>query len=268
MAGRDEAVHAAELALSRRYPEADAAFVAGSIVRGEGTRPSDVDLVVLYTSLPNARRESFESAGLPVETFVHDGLTLSWFLENDARNGHAAIPGMVAEGVVIGPRTGEALACRSWLARGSGLLAPRRLEALRYDVTDKMDDLLGDRSRVEIIAIGTALYRPLSELALRRRGSRSGAGKWIPRLLRQADPTFAARFEDAFDILFQVGDGALALAVALAEAELAAVGGRLFDGYVPRKPTRRNGRPRARSRPSGDTSETTRLSRDRRAAPT
>ncbi len=57
MAGRDEAVHAAELALSRRYPEADAAFLAGSIVRGDSARLSDVDLVVLYASLPNARRD-------------------------------------------------------------------------------------------------------------------------------------------------------------------------------------------------------------------
>jgi hypothetical protein len=184
MPGRDEAVHAAELALSRRYPEADAAFVAGSIVRGEGTRLSDVDLVVLYASLPNARRESFECGGLPVEAFVHDGLTLSWFLENDARNGHAAILGMVAEGVVIGPRTEEALAwqafCRAWLARGPGPLESGRTDALRYDITDKVDDLAGDRSRAETIAIGAALYRPLAELALRRRGSWSGLGHHPP----------------------------------------------------------------------------------------
>jgi len=60
---------------SDRYPDAVAVFAAGSIVRGEGTASSDLDLVVVHASLPCAYRESFRFDGYPVEAFVHDDLT-------------------------------------------------------------------------------------------------------------------------------------------------------------------------------------------------
>jgi len=63
-----------------KYPEAKVIFLAGSIVRGEGTPYSDLDLVVIFDKLPAAYRESFYSQGLPVEAFVHDPETLNYFL--------------------------------------------------------------------------------------------------------------------------------------------------------------------------------------------
>jgi len=55
-------------------------LLAGSIVRGEGTPHSDLDLVVIFDRLPNAYRESFYFGDLPVEAFVHDPETLNYFL--------------------------------------------------------------------------------------------------------------------------------------------------------------------------------------------
>ena len=85
-----------------RYKEAIATFAAGSIVRGEATPFSDLDLVVVYAQLPGAYRESFRFDGYPVEAFVHDPSTLHYFfLEVDRLSGVPALPQMVVEGIEI-----------------------------------------------------------------------------------------------------------------------------------------------------------------------
>lgn len=63
----------------KRYRDATAVRAAGSLVRGEGTAYSDLDLVVVYARLPAAYRESFVFEGFPVEAFVHDPETLEYF---------------------------------------------------------------------------------------------------------------------------------------------------------------------------------------------
>ena len=52
---------------SEKYPDADVIFLAGSVIRGEGTRTSDLDVVVAYNSLPNARRDSYRYGDWPVD---------------------------------------------------------------------------------------------------------------------------------------------------------------------------------------------------------
>jgi predicted nucleotidyltransferase len=42
----------------RRYPDASVVFAAGSLVRGEGTAYSDLDLVVVYPAVPTAVKAS------------------------------------------------------------------------------------------------------------------------------------------------------------------------------------------------------------------
>ena len=42
---------AARVICSQRYPDAAVAFAAGSLMRGEGTPYSDLDLVVVYLGL-------------------------------------------------------------------------------------------------------------------------------------------------------------------------------------------------------------------------
>jgi hypothetical protein len=64
--------------LGARFPTALCGFAAGSLIRGDGTEGSDLDLVVLVERLPGAFRQSFTFEGLPVEAFVHDGETLAY----------------------------------------------------------------------------------------------------------------------------------------------------------------------------------------------
>jgi predicted nucleotidyltransferase len=58
-----------------KYPQANAIFLAGSVVRGEGTSTSDLDLVVVFDHLSCAYRDSYFYEKQPVEAFVHDPQT-------------------------------------------------------------------------------------------------------------------------------------------------------------------------------------------------
>jgi len=227
-----EALAIAEAVFTSRYEGAAFAYAAGSIIRGEGTYLSDLDLVVVYDHLEAARRESFIAGKVPVEAFVHDRRTLAWFVNEDVARGQPSILNMIAEGIVIGPAQDQAEALRmdvsGRLAKGPFPLSLTALNALRYEITDAVDDLRGDRTTGENMAIGALLHPKLVELSLRGRGRWNGAGKWAPRLLGEIDAELPVRFETAFRALFSNGDAGPV--IALAEAELAPHGGRLFDG--------------------------------------
>lgn len=227
-----EALAIAETVLKTRYPDAAFAFVAGSIMRGQGTLLSDIDLVVVHDHVQAARRESFLAQGIPVEAFVHDQSTLTWFINEDAKRGRPSMPNMVVEGVLIGPACDAVHALRQHAAdrleSGPASLTPQALNLLRYEITDAIDDLRGVRPASEIMAIGAQLHARLVELALRGRGRWYGSGKWAPRLLNAVDPALAAQFDDAFRTLFVSGNAEVL--IRLADGELAPHGGFLFDG--------------------------------------
>lgn len=229
----EKVLQIAQTALGTLFAGAGAAFVAGSLMRSDGTATSDIDLVVLYSSLPQARRESFLFEGIPIEAFVHDAATLRWFLREDIRGGKPALLGMLADSQIIGPEPQMAMPwqaeARSLLHQGPDALSTEQLDRLRYQVTDRIDDLRGAKTASDQLAIGTSLYEPLAELVLRGQGSWAAKGKWIPRLLIKLDAQLASAFETAFEQLFRKED-ASAL-IAFAEKELARYGGPLFASY-------------------------------------
>jgi len=229
---------AAEEAATRlreeRYPDADVLLLAGSVVRGEATASSDLDVVVIRSRVEHAYRESLHFGGWPVEVFVHDPETLHhFFTEVDRPTGVVPLAYMVAEGIEL-PETTLLGGTLQWLARqvieaGPPALDPAALRTRRYVVTDLVDDLRAPRSDAERVAIGVRLHDALAELYLRSRGQWSARGKHVPRALAAADPEFAARFVAAFDALFVRRDAAPVLA--LAAQALAPLGGFLFAGH-------------------------------------
>lgn len=102
-------------------------FLAGSIVRGEGTPFSDLDLVVIFKRLPAAYRESFYCQGFPVEAFVHDPEMLNYFLhEADRSSGIPSLTQMVLEGAEI-PKANELSRSLKQLAASAMELRPSHL---------------------------------------------------------------------------------------------------------------------------------------------
>lgn len=229
------AITQAALAIrSQRFPDAAAMFAAGSIVRGEATPFSDLDLVVVYGRLDRAYRESFRFDGWPVEAFVHDPATLEYFfLEVDRPTGIPALPQMVVEGIEI-PSPNE-LSRRlkqraaEVLTAGPPALDEDTERRMRYFVSDLVDDLRSPRSRDELAAAGARLYEQLADYHLRRRGHWSGKGKAIPRVLRRVDAELSAAYCEAFDTLFTQSDATAV--IRLAESLMQEAGGPLFEGY-------------------------------------
>jgi hypothetical protein len=227
----ETAMEAAKAVLATRYPDAAFAIVAGSIIRGQGTTMSDIDLVVVFDHLDAAWRESFVSDGFPVEAFVHDQETLNWFIDQDIQYGYPVLITMIAEGRVIGENTDLAVTLQkdaaNILNKGPTPLAGPRLDALRYEITDLLDDLRGERSYAELRAIGAKLFQPLADLILLGRGTWSGRGKWAPRLLGRLEGDILEKFDHAFQ---QLAGGNCGPVVRMTESELALHGGALFAG--------------------------------------
>jgi hypothetical protein len=216
-----------------RYAGARVVFLAGSVMRGEATPASDLDLVVVYERLPNAYREAFVYEGWPVETFVHDVGTLEEFFELDRRGGVPSLLSMVSEGLEVPEACefsdGWKCRARELLKAGPPAWDEEELTLRRFRLTDWVDDMKFPRSPEELVATGAWLYKDAAEFYFRTRGLWSAHSKTIPRRLREADADFAERFLRAFDALFtEKRPGA---AAALVAELLEPFGGFLFEGF-------------------------------------
>ncbi len=230
----DRFISAAKSIRDERYADATVVFAAGSVMRGEGTGYSDLDLVVIYPSLPCAYRESFRFQDLPVEAFVHDPETLHYFfLEVDRPSGVPSLPRMVVEGIEIpGPnetsRSLKELAA-SVIAMGPPALSFADHQKLRYGITDLMDDLRAPRSVCEVVGTGSQLFEALADYYFRSNGLWSARGKSIPRALTLANAELCARYCTSFESLFKKGE--VDAVIALGEELLQPGGGPLFAGH-------------------------------------
>jgi len=230
---RIEPIEAARRIFRERYEGARVLFLAGSLMRGEATPTSDLDIVVVYERLPNAYREAFVYEGWPVEAFVNDAETVEHFFESDRRRGLPAMMSMLMEGVEIP----EASEFSSELKRraseifeaGPPPLGEDEMHLRRYRLTDWVDDIRHPRSPEELVATGAYLYSDAADFFFRSRNLWSSHSKTIPRRMREADALFAERFRHAFDALFAEKNNAPA--IVLVEELLAPFGGILFDGF-------------------------------------
>ncbi|EJT04790.1 nucleotidyltransferase domain-containing protein [Rhizobium sp. CCGE 510] len=231
------ALAAARRCVASRFAGAAFAYVAGSLMRGDGTAFSDIDLVVVFPSLERAWRESFTEDGFLVEAFVHDEQTLAHYLHADAESGCPVMVTMVATGSIVGPDFDSAhivqAKAANMLAAGPKPLAGASYEMLRYHVTDLADDLRGSRRPEEIAAIAAQLYQKLADLILLGRGAWTGRGKWAPRLIRELNAELAIEFDAAFRL---AAGGDAARFLALADCELGLHGGRYFEGFRQQAP--------------------------------
>ena len=232
---RDESVeNLAEITkeiLQTKYPLAEFAFLAGSIIRGEGTKYSDLDIVIIFENLPNAYRESFYFQGFPVETFVHTPETLNYFFELDGKDQNPSLAVMVVEGIVVPTETdlsNKLKRLAESVLENPPKITKKEIDKLRYGITDLLDDIRDPLSKETLIGAGTGLYSILAEFFLRTNGHWSARRKAIPRYLRKANPEFAERFCDGFEELFGVGKADKI--IKLAEEVLAKHGGVYFDG--------------------------------------
>lgn len=231
---KEAARNLAEAIRVERYPEASAFFLGGSIIRGEGTEHSDLDIVVIFQHVPAAYRESFLHSGTPVEAFVHDPATLAYFFnEVDRPSGVPSLPAMICEGIPLPESSAFSDSLKrlaqAVLDQGPPPWDSERIDQSRYHITGLVDDLRDVRPRAQTTAVGAELYSALADHIFRSRGIWSATGKAIPRRLQELSPTLAQNFETAFSQLF--GECQVEAAITLAEDVLRSEGGWLFEGY-------------------------------------
>jgi hypothetical protein len=245
MAPRPPPTHVAEKLWRDRFSGALAIFCAGSVVRGEQTPHSDLDIVVLLDSVPNAWRESMVVDAWPVELFVHDLETLAHFVQEDCEHRRPSLPDMIANAVVVPRPSSLSDRVQAW-ARAILQRPPHSSQAAlddnRYFISDLLDDLRDQRPRPELVAIASRLYEQLGSFLLSSHDRWSGAGKHLPRRLLDLDPSLAQAFHRAFDALFIDSDPQPL--ISFTERVLEPFGGPLFDGYRRDAPaTARGARP-------------------------
>jgi predicted nucleotidyltransferase len=234
-----DVINRSQRLVKERFQNADAAFLSGSILSGENTPESDYDFVVVYQQLDCAFRESFIFEGRKIETFNHDLQTLLYFFEKIDRR-IPALASMIDQGLIVKNENGiadrvKALA-HQLLILGPDPVLSEEIEDMRYKITDLCDDLKYPASYEESIAIAAKLYPVLADFFLRTRGYWSADGKMIPRAIRQIDPEFALKFNEAFRLLYQ--SEMTYGVIKLAEELLEDYGGTLFDGYIRKAPSK------------------------------
>jgi predicted nucleotidyltransferase len=217
--------------LHTRYSSSEFAFLSGSIIRGEGTPFSDLDIVVIFVDLPNAFRESFYVRDFPVETFVHTPETLNYFFEQDAKQGIPSLPQMIVEGVAVPNETelsNKLKTLANKVLQNPPKLPTEKLDMIRYGITNLIDDLREPRSKEELTATATELYNVLADFYFRANGLWSAQNKAIPRLLQKNDSKLCRKYCESFEELFI--SGKQQKVIKLTEKILEPHGGFLFEG--------------------------------------
>ncbi|OZM56842.1 nucleotidyltransferase [Lottiidibacillus patelloidae] len=229
---RLSALEAAKKFIEEYFPTCDAALLAGSVVRGEATATSDLDIVIFNESLPNCYRESMVVFDWPIEVFVHNLTTYKQYIESDKKRARPSLPRMVTEGIVMkdnGRLIEIKKEAKALLAKGPDKWSAQTIQMKLYFITDTLDDFLGATDRAEEIFIANALAEHIHEFVLRTNNQWVGSSKWVIRALKQYDEAFTASFIDAFDSFYKTGEKSKV--EILVDAVLAPYGGRLFAGF-------------------------------------
>jgi hypothetical protein len=225
-------IEAAQLFISKHFPNCQGALLAGSVVRGEATETSDLDIVVFDENFLSSYRESLNDFGWAIEVFVHNLTSYQQFFADDCKRARPSMPRMVSEGIVIkdeGILDAIKKEASDLLNKGPEKWSVQTIRTKRYFITDTLDDFIGCSNRSEEIFIANTLAELVSEFVLRSNCQWIGASKWIVRSLRQYDEEFAEHFVEAFDGYYRTGEKNSI--IQLVDTILQPYGGRLFDGF-------------------------------------
>ncbi|MBN8208141.1 nucleotidyltransferase domain-containing protein [Bacillus sp. NTK071] len=227
-----EVVQTAKKLVLSTFPSCEAAFLAGSVVRAEATKTSDLDIVVFDLSVSASYRESFFHKGWPVEWYVHNLQSYQFFYEEDCKRARPSLPRMVSEGIILQDNESAIRLqeeATSLLQKGPEKWGEETIVMKRYFLTDVLDDFIGATNRGEELFCAATLAEQLHEFFLRTNNQWIGSSKWIVRALKQYDSNFAEEFVKAFDHYYIMREKEAV--ILLVDQVLAPFGGRLFDGF-------------------------------------
>ncbi|BCA31964.1 nucleotidyltransferase domain-containing protein [Bacillus cereus] len=228
-----KAIDAAQNIITLQFSNCDVALLGGSVARGEATKTSDLDIVIVDQSLTSCYRESFYSNGWPVEVFVHNFETYKTFFKMDCDRGRPSLPQLVSEGIAL---KGEKeiveklkKEANDLLHKGPAKWTEETIKQKRYFITDTLDDFIGATKREEELFIANLLADLVHEYVLRVNGRWLGSSKWFIRVLKRYDEQYANKFVAAFDYFYKTGEKNEL--IHFIEKTLEQYGGRVFEGF-------------------------------------
>lgn len=227
------AIEAAQAFLDKHFPECSTAFLAGSVMRGEATATSDLDIFMITSREGTPYRESFYEFGWPIEAFVHSSASYQEFLLSNIKRRRPSLPMMCVEGTILRDSDGLAQSiteeARMLLGQGPKPLSPREIIDFRYRITDLLDDFVGSEKLGESYFVANNLAEEATNLILGYHRQWIGHGKWVPRALSRFDPNLAQQLTTVLKNFYQRGEKEGL--ISYANHALNLVGGRLFEGY-------------------------------------
>jgi predicted nucleotidyltransferase len=232
----EEAAEVARRLVAEQYPQARAAWLGGSVVRGDASATSDLDITVLLDGPPAPMRKSLEYDGWPVELFIHTEESLAYFSDKDRQRRQPTMMRLVGESVVLHDRDGSGARLQQTsldeVAAGPPALTTRELELLRYTITCLLDDLADAPTDDMRTAIASVLWQDAARLLLTGARRWSGTGKGLLKELRAYDDLHGT--DHARTLLAGVRAASSNDTDSLIKATdivLDAYGGRLFAGF-------------------------------------
>jgi len=225
-------IEAAHQFINKHFPNCQGALLAGSVVRGEATETSDLDIVIFDKNLSSSYRESLIDYGWDIEVFVHNLTSYKQFFEMDYQRGRPSMPRMVSEGIILkdeGIIDSIKIEAMDILNKGPEEWSEETINTKRYFITDALGDFIGCSNRAEELFIANTLAELLSEFVLRTNRQWIGSSKWVIRSLRHYDVEFANHFVEAFDAFYKSGNKNQV--IQLVDYVLQPFGGQLFIGF-------------------------------------
>lgn len=225
-------IKAAERFINQYFPYCQGAVLAGSVVRGEETDASDLDIVIFEKNIMASYRESFIDFGWPIEIFVHNLTSYKHFFEMDYKEAKPSMQRMISEGIILkdeGIIDSIKKEAKEILKKGPEKWTEEEVMIKRYFITDALDDFIGCNNRAEGLFIANSLADLVHEFVLRTNGYWIGSSKWIIRALKHYDVNFTEEFIEAFDDFYKTGEKGKV--IQLTEIVLEPFGGRLFEGF-------------------------------------
>jgi predicted nucleotidyltransferase len=230
---RLEPIDAAQRVVATRFPNATAAFLAGSVLTSRRTETSDLDIVVVLPGPPAPFRETLRAHGWVVELFVQTPSSMEYYWNLEAEGWRSILLRMCVDGHIL-VSDGDAAAdiqdeARKRLGAGPPPVPEEKFLWLRYSMTDLLDDLRGATDSAELAFISSALLNSTAELLLLSNNRWLGAGKSLARQLADLDPDLIERLVGAQRALLADGNKE-PLDRAVMET-LNKTGGPLTEGY-------------------------------------
>lgn len=218
--------------INKYYPNCQGALLAGSVVRGEATETSDLDIVIFDEKVSSSYRESLIDFGWAIEAFVHNLTSYKQIFISDYERARPSMPRMVSEGIILkdnGIIDSIKKEAKKILEKGPEEWSINVINIKRYFITDVLYDFKGCSNRAEEIFIANTLADLVSEFVLRTNRQWVGASKWVVRSLRHFNEEFANYFVEVFDAFYKTGEKKQI--IQLVENVLQPFGGELFNGF-------------------------------------